>query len=159
MTDKKPTQLSFDKLAQVVENAPLVSIDLIVKNDRDEILVGLRKNEPARDFWFVPGGRILKEERIAQAFERIACEELGLNLTYEDAGFVGVFEHFYPSNFTQKGSFGTHYVALAYQITTAETSLDLPKAQHSRYKWLNKESVHKESNVHPYTKAYFNCHH
>ena len=139
----------------MVKNAPLVSIDLVVKNGQDGILVGLRKNEPAKGFWFVPGGRILKEERIAEAFERVVYDELGVKAAFEDGRFLGVVEHLYPNNFTESEDFGTHYVVLVYEIKINETELSPPRNQHSDYKWLSKESVEKEPNVHPYTKAYF----
>jgi len=159
MARKKAAKLGRDELAEVVKNVPLVSIDLVVENNEGEILVGLRKNEPARNFWFVPGGRILKDERIAEAFERIAYDELGIDLAFEHARFLGVFEYLYPTNFTEKEDFGTHYVVLAYEIRIGQTPLDLPKDQHSQYKWLSTESVHKEQNVHPHTRRYFDCHH
>jgi colanic acid biosynthesis protein WcaH len=157
MQKERPKKLSRDELAEVVKNAPLVSIDLVVKNSQGRILVGLRKNEPAKSFWFVPGGRILKDERIAEAFERIAYDELGIRPAFEGAGFLGVFEHLYPSNFTEKEDFSTHYVVLAYEIRTGKAALNLPDDQHSEYKWLSKESLDKEPNVHPYTKPYFGC--
>jgi colanic acid biosynthesis protein WcaH len=155
MTNEKPIKLSRAELIQVVKNAPLASIDLIVKNSRNEILLGLRKNEPAKDYWFVPGGRILKNERLARAFERISKEELGIEIAYQQAKFLGVFEHFYPSNFDQKEGFTTHYVVLAHQINISENLLRLPKIQHQEYKWLSKNSIERDEKVHPYTKAYF----
>ena len=69
MRDKKAIKLNHDDFVEVVKKTPLVSIDLIVENDRNEVLLGFRKNEPAKNYWFVPGGRILKNERIAEAFE------------------------------------------------------------------------------------------
>jgi colanic acid biosynthesis protein WcaH len=129
----------------------------VVKNSRDRILVGLRKNEPAKGYWFVPGGRILKGERIAEAFGRIAYDELGVRPLFDDARFLGVFEHLYPNNFTESEDFGTHYVVLAYEVKINERELSLPRNQHSEYKWLRKEALNKESNVHSYAKAYFGC--
>jgi len=112
--DKSVLKLGPDDFAEVVRKAPLVSIDLVVKNGRNQILLGWRTNRPAKDSWFVPGARILKNERISQAFERIAKEELGLNLAYENAKLLGVFEHFYDDNFSEDDRFGTHYVVLAH---------------------------------------------
>jgi colanic acid biosynthesis protein WcaH len=40
--------------------------------------MGWRGNDPARGTWFVPGGRIRKNEKIADAFERIIRTETGL---------------------------------------------------------------------------------
>ena len=117
--------------------------------------MGLQTNEPAKGYWFVPGGRILKDERIAESFERVAYDELGIRPAFEDARFLGVFEHLYANNFTESKDFGTHYVVLAYEVTTNETELSPPRNQHSEYKWLSNESPEKEPKVHTYTKAYF----
>ena len=35
----------------IMENTPLVSIDFLIKND-GKILLGKRKNEPAKDYFF-----------------------------------------------------------------------------------------------------------
>ena len=63
--------LDKDTFSTVIENAPLISIDLVVKNSEDKILLGQRVNKPAKNSWFVPGGRIYKDESIEQAFQRI----------------------------------------------------------------------------------------
>jgi len=155
MVDKKATKLNHNDFIEVVKNTPLVSVDLIIKNNHNQVLLGLRENAPAKNYWFVPGGRVFKNERIAEAFERIAKNELGINLDYKDANFLGVFEHLYQDNFAQKQGFGTHYVVLAHEIKIAETQLISPKAQHSQCKWFDQESLRETKNVHPYTKAYF----
>ena len=155
MRDKKAIKLNHNDFVEVVKNAPLVSIDLIVKNDHNQVLLGLRKNKPAKNYWFVPGGRILKNERIADAFERIADDELGINLAYKDAEFLGVFEHLYPKNLAQKQEFGIHYVVLAYQVKLTQALPNLPKTQHSRYQWFSKQFLCKDKKVHPYTRVYF----
>lgn len=70
-------KLSQADFGFIVRHMPLVSIDLFVRNPDDAILLGLRRNEPAKDTWFVPGGVIRKGETRAQAFERISHMELG----------------------------------------------------------------------------------
>lgn len=44
---------------------PLVSIDLMIKNAQDQMLWGRRNNRPAQGYWFVPSGRICKNEGLA----------------------------------------------------------------------------------------------
>jgi colanic acid biosynthesis protein WcaH len=56
-----------DNFAQVIRLAPLVSIDLIIRDPIQDVLVALRTNEPAKGFYFVPGGRIRKDETIQAA--------------------------------------------------------------------------------------------
>ena len=58
---------------KVIDAAPLVSIDLIIRNPKSEVLPGKRLNRPAQGFWFVPSGCIRKNERIAEALERIGA--------------------------------------------------------------------------------------
>jgi colanic acid biosynthesis protein WcaH len=68
--------LDISTFRVVVENAPLVSIDLcIICNG--EILLGHRKNEPLKGAWFTPGGRILKNEAYFDCLRRVTRSELG----------------------------------------------------------------------------------
>ena len=143
--------------ASVVRHAPLVSIDLIVRNHRGEILVGLRRNRPARGYWFVPGGRIGKNESIATAFARLTQAELGVRMRVEDAAFLGVFEHFYDDNFSTDASFGTHYVVLAHAINADAKRLALPPDQHDRFVWMSDAALLADDRVHPYTRQYVVC--
>src|SRR4051812_34704120 len=108
--------LSKDEFLAVVERAPLVSIDLIVRNSEGQVLLGFRKNQPGKNSWFVPGGRIRKYESIDAAFRRISEEELMHVQSIEDARFLGIFQHLYPTNFAEEAGFGTHYIVLAYEL-------------------------------------------
>jgi colanic acid biosynthesis protein WcaH len=146
-------RLPAAEFARVVRLTPLVSIDLVVRNAAGAMLVGWRRNRPARDAWFVPGGRIGKDERIAAAYARLTGDELGRVLPFEAARFIGVFEHFYPDNFAGEEGYGTHYVVLAYEAAVA-ADLPLPDAQHARYRWMNDAELLAEPAVHPNTKAY-----
>ncbi len=49
--------LDDEKFLEIIDLSPLVSIDLIVYNDKNEVLLGKRANRPAKDYWFVPGGK------------------------------------------------------------------------------------------------------
>ena len=56
--------LEKELFSSIIENTPLISIDLVVKNHENKILLGKRINKPAYNSWFVPGGRIYKDEKI-----------------------------------------------------------------------------------------------
>lgn len=143
------------EFAEVVRLTPLVAIDLIVTLPEGRALLGRRTNEPAKGVLFVPGSRVTKNERLAEAFGRIAREELGLELGFEQGRFRGVFEHFYGTNRFGQPGFGTHYVTLAYQVELPTPPLDLPQDQHAEYFWLTPEQILSSSQVHENTKAYF----
>ncbi len=63
--------LRQEDFATVVRSTPLVSLDFIVENSRGEFLLGKRTNRPAQGYWFVPGGRVQKDETLEAAFERL----------------------------------------------------------------------------------------
>lgn len=148
--------LSQIDFLDVVRLTPLVSIDLIVSDAHGRILVGRRRNRPARGTWFVPGGRILKDETLDSAFARIADAELGLaNLARSAARFDGVFEHLYSDNFANEPDVSTHYVVLAYALSLPDTTPLGRPDQHSDYLWLSPTELLARSDVHENTKAYF----
>lgn len=149
-----PSQLETDSFAELVRLAPLVSIDLIVRRQDDRILLGRRIHPPARGWWFVPGGRIRKGERLADATTRLLAEELGW-AEATTTRLRGVYEHFYPDNFQGTRQFGTHYIVLAYDASVEASNLALPLAQHSGYRWLSVPELLASTEVHPYTQGYF----
>jgi colanic acid biosynthesis protein WcaH len=146
--------LSASDFAEVVRLTPLISIDLILRNSNGDALLGVRNNEPAKGFYFVPGGRILKNERIADAFRRIILNETGVSADISQSTFKGVFEHIYDSNFANRSDFGTHYVVLAYQITQPFDDVRLD-SQHSAFEWWDDERIRTSRIVHENTRAYF----
>lgn len=147
-------RLSRDEFKQVVALTPLVAIDLLVRNEHDELLVGMRVNPPAKGFWFVPGGRVLKNEPLAKAFERLTLVELGTAFQMKDATLHGLYDHLYDEDFTGEKDAGTHYVVLAHTLYVKSGELVLPNGQHDAYQWISSADALAAPNVHPNTKAY-----
>jgi protein-tyrosine-phosphatase/ADP-ribose pyrophosphatase YjhB (NUDIX family) len=150
-----PRPLTDDEFAHVVRNAPLVAVDIIIKDPEDRVLVGRRVNEPAKGHYFVPGGAIRKNEMIRSAFARILKAETGLHASIDQAKFLGVFEHFYDANRFQDHDYGTHYVVLAYELTLTEQPSVKLDSQHSDIRWLSAVEILSAPDVHPNTRAYF----
>jgi colanic acid biosynthesis protein WcaH len=144
--------LPLETFKTVIASTPLLSIDMIVRNNKQEVLLGRRINKPAQGFWFVPGGRILKGETLELAFKRLLKAEL--NIVSRPAEFKGVYQHFYDDNMSGN-DFGTHYVVLAYEIQINDSLGALPNEQHGSYKWLPVSELLKDECVHKHTKWYF----
>lgn len=138
---------------KVIASTPLISIDLVITNSQGEILLGYRNNKPAQGFWFVPGGRILKNEKKDIAFSRLVKDELGLFVDIQDAEFQGVYEHFYD-DYVFGDEITTHYLVLAYQLCVDINLNDLPNTQHSQYKWFTPNELLESENVHVHSKWY-----
>jgi colanic acid biosynthesis protein WcaH len=135
----------------VVEYAPLISIDLITIY-QNRVLLGKRVNKPAKDFYFTTGGIVRKNESFHEAQKRITKDELGLELD-TNLKFIGVFEHFYDDSIFNNVS--THYVNHGYLLELDRDIVNIPKEQHSEYRWFNIEELIQSDEVHKYVKDYF----
>lgn len=141
--------------SNVIEHTPLISIDLVVENEEGSFLLGQRLNKPAQNYWFVPGGRVQKNETLEDAFLRLTQTELGKAYNIDDAVLIGPFTHLYDDN-VFGDDFGTHYVVLAYRLKIQSQLLKLPMyEQHSKYQWLTEHELITSECVHLHTKWYF----
>ncbi len=145
--------LDLHTFKAVVENAPLVSIDLcLVCND--QILLGKRNNEPLKGRWFTPGGRIYKNESWETALQRIALTELGLPLvTCADFRLMGIWDHFYPNSAPDEG-ISTHYVNLPHFAVYESKPVISVDAQHHHIGWFDLDKVAADEDVHQYIRNY-----
>lgn len=139
----------------IVEHTPLVSIDLIVRNEAGEVLLGKRLNCPAKETWFVPGGSIKKGETLAQAMARISMRELGFSIEIADTKQMGAYEHHYPDNFAEVPGISTHYVVVAYSYTLPAGQAIQQDDQHEELVWWKVDALLSHPEVHDNTKAYF----
>jgi colanic acid biosynthesis protein WcaH len=154
--EPRPGQpIAPEDFAAIVRLTPLVSIDLIVRDATRRVLVGRRLHEPARGSYFVPGGRITKNELRAAAFRRVCRMELGRECEMTQARFIGTFDHVYPTNALGQPGFGTHYVVLAFELSFPDTDWVLPKEQHVDYLWATDAEILGHPEVHENAKAYF----
>lgn len=149
--------LSAEYFRPVVTQAPLVSIVLLIEDSPGQVLLGRRVNPPAQGYWFVPGGRIRKNESLDEAFRHLTISELGVAFERGQAGFLGVDEHFYrDSVYGENGPApDTHYVVLCYHQTLPVGRMLGPLlGQHDRYRWWRTAKIENWADVHYYTGAY-----
>jgi len=144
--------LNQTKFIEVIDSAPLVSIDLILLHEK-KILLGKRTNRPAQGYWFVPGGRVRKSESLSTAFQRLTLAELGVELDYSQAQLLGAFDHFYSDSVFGE-SLSTHYVALGMCLNLSRRIEHLPKDQHNSFVWWPVHDALSDPVVHKYTKLY-----
>lgn len=142
-----PDHIPADEWATVVRNVPVVSVDLVVRRG-DRVALGRRRNDPAKGGWFVPGGRLGKHERLTDAVDRIAREELGLDVEIERR--LGVYEHLYDTSDVPESG-GKHYVPVAFLVSASEGEL-APDDQHDALEWFDPPFEGLE--LHPYVRQY-----
>jgi colanic acid biosynthesis protein WcaH len=141
---------------RAVEALPLVSVDWVILNTDGQILLGQRRNAPARHWWFTPGGRVRKNESLSRCLQRVALAELGLLAgDVHGAKLMGVWDHFYEdSAFSTEVS--THYVNLPHvlQLEHMFRLNVLPLDQHISWRWQDVHAAAVAHDVHPYVQTY-----
>ncbi len=165
--NKDPKFLDHRKFADLIKNAPLVSIDLIIRDQKDSILLQFREDRPAKGCWFVPGGRIRKFESIHNTILRIYENEIegtfpNIDIDPNCCRLIGIYEHFYENDNKYTDSKeeslldmkneDTYYISIAYECKI--------KCYHNKpvknFKWFTiHELLYGCSSVHEYTKDFF----
>ena len=142
----------------VVSNSPIFAMDLIIFSKKNGVLMGKRNNNPAKGFYFVPGGRIYKNEERKLGFKRISFNEIGVTLNLMDSSLIGIFEHFYDVSKWPQEEISTHYIVEARVINTnfeIEKKITNSDSQHDNFIWIKNDYINKIK-VHPYCKPYLN---
>lgn len=133
--------------ATVVRHVPIVSVDLVVRYDGGVVL-GRRRNDPARGEWFIPGGRVRKHERLEDAVRRVGREELGVTVTVVRR--LGVYEHFYDVAEVPDAD-GKHYVPVGY-VVEPDGDEFCPDDQHEGFRVF--EPPFEDIDLHPHVTDY-----
>ena len=134
-----------DEWRTIVANVPIVSVDLVIRYDGG-VLLGRRTNEPAKGYWFVPGGRVLKGESRREAVHRIASAELGVAVEIIES--LGAFEHYYDTA-DVSGVDSKQYLANGYVVDVIDGA---PEAddQHDEFRMFRSPP----DPCHEYVRAY-----
>jgi colanic acid biosynthesis protein WcaH len=145
--------LSSPIFKTIVENTPLVSIDICLVH-ANKILLGKRKNEPLKEQWFTPGGRILKNESWQDCLKRVAYLELGYKINdIRDFNLMGVWNHFYTNSSVDK-KISTHYVNLPHYCLLKEQPIVIPDEQHESLAWFDLEDIEDNKIYNKYMQSY-----
>ena len=147
--------LSNNDFKKIISLTPLVAIDILIKYN-NKILLGKRINDPAKGYYFIPGGRILKNESLEKACIRLTNKELGFEIPFNKFNFYMNTEHFYDNNF-YNSEYSTHYICLCYkyELTKEEFTKININDQHEEIKWLTIDEILVNKNIHENTKKYF----
>ena len=114
--------IRHEQYRAITDVMPILCVDLILTNENGEYLLVKRNNPPLQGEWWVPGGRVFKDERLAEAAARKLQEELSLTVALE--GPVGYCEYFFKESPFGSPT-GYHAVALIFTGTIWNTLVKL----------------------------------
>jgi ADP-ribose pyrophosphatase YjhB (NUDIX family) len=125
--------LSSSLYRKFVESMPIASVEAVILKD-DSLLFLRRKNEPVKDCWWFPGGRIRKGEALEQALVREVNEETGLEVI--ESQLVNVYSRIFDER---------HDITIVYLCKCKPDKIKL-NSEHSEYKYFK----NPPKNTHPY---------
>ena len=112
-----------------------VGVGAVILNEEGEILLLLRKKDPEKGTWSIPGGKVEFFEELEETIIREVEEELGISIKL--VKLLGVTDHILNYE-------GTHWVAPTY---LAEIMSGVPKnmepEKHGDFKWFSLKNLPK----------------
>jgi colanic acid biosynthesis protein WcaH len=121
--------------SKIKSKVPLPCVDLLVIHN-GKLLLMLRNNQPAKDLWFTPGGRVYRGELLEQTVQRVLKQETGLEVLKVEQ--IGAMSHLWPES---------HTVTVIYVVHVSHTNVDM-NSEHRAFKWIDLPS----HNLHPYVQ-------
>ncbi len=88
-----------DKLYQkVIETTIIQTVDVIFLNNKNQILLWMRNNEPLKGVYYILGGRRLKNETMIQSALRKMKEEIWIEINTNKLKFLSVYDDIFPNS-------------------------------------------------------------
>lgn len=114
--------------AKIKESMPIPCVDLVVLNDKHEILMLKRANDPEKGKWWFPGGRVHFAETREEAVHRKLTQEC--NLTTDKIKEIGT-DDLILKNLDDSLS---HAITSVFMVRIKESEI-LLDFQSTEYKW------------------------
>jgi len=124
--------LSRETYKEIANVMPIMCVDAIIVHNGKYLLVK-RKNNPLKGQYWLPGGRVLKNERLEDALHRKVKEEVGLRVKILST--AGFYEDFYKEN--ELGIDSVHTTAVVFLVSPIDSEINLDEHGED-YIWSDK---------------------
>ena len=118
---------------------PMVNVDLLIRNEEDEVLLTWRSDDFYGPGWHVPGGVVRFKETFEERISLVAAEELGVEVNIEESPKPKGVQQVMHADRESRG----HFVSLLFECT-----LCAPLDSHRQY--LSGKPQHGEWAWHKY---------
>lgn len=142
MEKPSPKKAPKDIFLNTVRYFPTVSINTIIRNPKGEVLFIKRDRQPAKDKWWIPGGRVLLGESMKEAAIRIVREEVGLTANLVDISDRYLEEFFKTDDYSPEDFADYaedismfHYIASVALFDCSDNEDIVLDNQSSDYRW------------------------
>jgi ADP-ribose pyrophosphatase YjhB (NUDIX family) len=117
---------------QMLEWGVMPTFDLMIEQKNKGIIVVKRKISPYNKMWALPGLRQYKGEKYKDTLERIAKQELGLEINFSSAKIIGQYDGFFLTEHRRQD------ISTSYLIKMSEDSkITLNQNHFSNIRYIN----------------------
>lgn len=121
---------------------PILCVDLLIVH-AGEVLLVKRNTEPDKGKWWIPGGRVWKNESLEAAVHRQAAQ---LGMEVEIKGMLGHLDLDFKEDPFGHGR-GTHTVSLVYACASKGREVKLDEFHDDYHWWGGKSNLRELSNT------------
>ncbi|HKQ26526.1 MAG TPA: NUDIX domain-containing protein [Burkholderiales bacterium] len=122
--------VSEELYLQILRVMPIPCVDLLIVDDAGDVLLLLRRNEPAAGQWWFPGGRVFFGELRRDAAKRKLEQECGLSSTQFQE--LGTFDVLLGNGPNQR----SHAITTLFKVRVASGHYIRTDPQSSEACWL-----------------------
>lgn len=130
---------------EIHRSLPIACVDIVITNGK-EFLLMKRRNQPQKGTWWLPGGRVLKNELLEDAVTRFLKKEIGL--TGKTDNFLGFQELFFSPGYFP--NINAHTIGFVFKVKISPNSRISFDKQHSEARWFSCI----DRSWHPYVKKF-----
>lgn len=132
---------------KIHQNMPILCLDVIVVKDHKVLLVK-RDKEPAKNYWWFPGGRLQRDEEFKDAAHRLLRVETGLSASrFKQLGLTNMVFKEDPFGHGK----GTHTPTIIMQAETCFGEVEVDK-NHTGFIWW--DGKNPPGKLHPHVSRW-----
>ncbi len=120
---------------KIIKSVPILCVDLIIIYNNKFLLIK-RKQEPLKDEWWVPGGRVFLGEKIEEAAKRKLKQEVGIDVNNEFK-FYALYQDFFNNSSIDSHLY--HTLSIVFKINI--DNVDNINIDSTSSSWALKESL------------------
>lgn len=121
---------------KILQHIPILCVDVIIKN-KNKFLLLKRNNEPLKNFFYLPGGRVFKCENLHYSAIRKISEETGLKVLKKQLDIVGIYQDTFNRNaFDDHERYNTVSIVFLIELISIENIRY--DSQSTDFKWAKK---------------------
>ena len=114
---------------EFLKNMPIFCIDFLI-NYKDEFLLLKRNEEPLKGIYWLPGGRLKKNETLDKFSHRVQSREI--RIYFKNYSIIGFSNFLFKESINSRA---THTPTLLFEITVQNKFTPNIDKTHSEYRW------------------------